>query len=228
MTAAETMVLVGMFDSPFVRRVAVSLRVLELPFEHRNLSVGKDEAQIRALNPLGRVPVLVLPSGESLIESAMILDHLDALAGPDRALLPLAGEPRRAAQQWLALVTGAVDKGIQLVYEKIFRPADKQHLPWTDRCRRQMEGALSELDARCAAVDARDWLVGERIGQADITLACFCTYLRDAVPADLAPYAALRARCERIEDLRALREFYLPFDAPVPVVPAADKPGAAA
>ena len=220
MTALAPMILVGMFDSPFVRRVAVSLRVLGLPFEHRNLSVGKDEAQIRALNPLGRVPVLVLPSGESLIESAMILDHLDALAGSDRALLPPAGEARRAAQQWLALATGALDKGIQLVYEQVFRPVDKQHQPWTDRCRRQMDGALAELDARCAAIEGSDWLVGARIGQADITLACFCTYLRDAVPVDLAPYAALRARCERIEDLRALREFYLPFEAPVPVVPA--------
>lgn len=223
--STQPMILVGMFDSPFVRRVAVSLRVLDLPFEHRNLSVGKDEAQIRALNPLGRVPVLVLPSGESLIESAMILDHLDALAGPDRALLPPAGEARRAAQQWLALATGAVDKGLQLVYEKVFRPVDKQHQPWADRCHRQMEGALSELDARCAAIQADAWLVGERIGQADISLACFCTYLRDAVPVDLTPYPALRARCERIEDLRALREFYLPFEPPVPLVSVPDIAG---
>ena len=87
-----------------------------------------------------------------------------------------------------------------------------------------MEGALAELDARCATIEGSNWLVGDRIGQADITLACFCTYLRDAVPVDLTPYAALRARCEQIEDLRALREFYLPFEAPVPVVPAAVVP----
>ena len=158
----------------------------------------------------------------------MIRDHLDMLAGPERALLPVTGDARRAAQQWLALATGAVDKGIQLVYEKVFRPVDKQHQPWTDRCRRQMDGALAELDTRCAAIDGQDWLVGNRIGQADITLACFSTYLRDAVPVDLTPYVALRARCERIEDLRALREFYLPFDAPVPVVPASAVTGAGA
>ncbi len=215
-SAAPPLVLVGMFDSPFVRRVAVSLRVLDIEFEHRNLSVGKDQAQIRALNPLGRVPVLVLPSGECLIESAMILDHLDALAGPDHALLPPAGEERRIAQQWLALSAGAIDKGIQLVYEQVFRPKDKRHLPWIERCLEQMHGALAELDARCAVIASSRWLVGERIGQADITLACVITYVRDAVPVDLSPYPALNARCETIEDLRPMREFYLPFEAPVP------------
>ncbi len=212
----QPLILVGMFDSPFVRRVAVSLRVLDIAFEHRNLSVGKDQAQIRALNPLGRVPVLVLPTGECLIESAMILDHLDALAGPEHALLPPAGEGRRVAQQWLALSAGAIDKGIQLVYEQVFRPQDKRHMPWIERCLEQMHGALAELDARCAAIAGNNWRVDGRIGQADITLACVTTYLRDAVPVDLSPYPALNARCEALEDLRPLREFYLPFEAPVP------------
>jgi hypothetical protein len=82
------LILIGMFDSPFVRRVAVSMNLLGMAFEHRNWSVGKDFDLIRQFNPLGRVPTLVQPDGEALIESTAILDLLDEHAGPDRALLP--------------------------------------------------------------------------------------------------------------------------------------------
>lgn len=212
------MILIGMFDSPFVRRVAVSATVLGLPFEHRNWSVGKDFERIRAYNPLGRVPVLVLDSGEALIESAMILDHLDQIVGSARALLPAAGAARREALKTMALASGAVDKGIQIVFERVFRPEDKRHAAWTDRCRLQMLAALAELDRRCAAVADRDWLVGEALGQADITLACFVTYLRDAVPTALDAYPSLQARLARLEALPVFEHFHLPFDAPVPTV----------
>lgn len=82
------MILIGMFDSPFVRRVAISLHLLEVPFVHRNWSVGKDFELVRQFNPLGRVPALVLPDGEVLIDSVAILDFIDDTVGPGRALLP--------------------------------------------------------------------------------------------------------------------------------------------
>ena len=103
-------VLIGMFDSPFVRRVAVSMRLLGLPFEHRDWSVGRDFERIRAFNPLGRVPTLVLDSGEALLESAAILDYLDERAGAERALLPAAGVARRTALRLMAIATGAAEK----------------------------------------------------------------------------------------------------------------------
>ena len=81
------MILIGMFDSPFTRRVAISATLLGIPFEHRNWSVGKDFERIRRYNPLGRVPTLVLDSGEALVESAMILDWLDQQIGPARAIV---------------------------------------------------------------------------------------------------------------------------------------------
>lgn len=218
------MILIGMFDSPYVRRVAISATHLGFAFEHRNWSVGKDAALIREYNPQGRVPVLVLDDAlrqaqgerEVLTESALILDHLDQLAGPQRALLPAAGAARREAQIVIALATGAVDKGIQMVYERLFRPEEKRHEPWLQRCRTQADGALAALDHRCEARGAhREWLVGDAMTQADVTLACFCTYLRDAVPFDLSPYPALRQRVDRYELLPLFRQFYVPFDAPV-------------
>jgi glutathione S-transferase len=192
------MILIGMFDSPFVRRVAVTLNLLELPFEHRNWSVGRDFERIRQFNPLGRVPTLVRPDGEALIESAAILDHLDEVAGPARALLPVSGPPRRTALRLMALATGAADKGVLQIYETAFRPEEKRHAPWVERCRLQMHSALAVLDAQAGN---RDWLQGQRMTQADVTAACVFTFLSEAVSMDATRYPALgriTARCEAL------------------------------
>ena len=208
-------VLIGMFDSPFVRRVAVSMRLLGVPFEHRDWSVGRDFERIRTYNPLGRVPVLLLDDGTALIESAAILDHLDELAGRERALLPAAGAARRRALHLMALATGAAEKGALQVYERVFRPADKAHEPWLERLRTQVRGTLGELN-RCCAERSGQWLVGERMTQADISVSCAVTFLDGAVALAAAPerYPELRllvARCEALPEFAASR---IAFAAP--------------
>lgn len=208
------MILIGMFDSPFVRRVAVSLTRLGMPFEHRNWSVGKDADAIRRYSPQGRVPALVLDDGEVLIESFAMLDHLDDIAGANRALLPHGGAERRRALKLVALATAAVDKGILPVYERIFRPAEKRHAPWVERCERQAHAAFAELDAACAALAPGQWLIGPQPMQPDYTLACAATYLGEAAGLDIGRHPALAAHVRRTEALPEMRACYLPFDAP--------------
>ena len=212
--------LIGMYDSSYTRRVAITMTLLGLPFEHRAWSVGREFDRIRAYNPLGRVPVLVLGDGEVLVESAMILDHIDQQVGPQRALLPPSGTARRQAQILIALATGAIDKAILIVLERIFRPEAMRSDVFLARCHSQVHGALAELDRRCAARVGHDWLVGDAMSQADISVACFATHVREAVPLDFAPYPALRAHVERCEALPVFRQFYLPFAAPVPTTQA--------
>jgi glutathione S-transferase len=209
------MILIGMFDSPFVRRVAVTMNLLAIPFEHRNWSVGKDFDRIREFNPLGRVPTLVLDDGEALIDSAAILDHLDESAGAGRALLPRSGRERREALRIIAIAVGAAEKGVQQVYERVFRPEDKRHPPWVDRCSVQMRGALGELD-RLARARGGDWLIGERLSQADVTTACVFTFLREALAATTAAadYPGLAALSERCEGLPAFQAARAGFSAP--------------
>lgn len=217
--SAHPTLLIGMYDSPFVRRVAIAMDQLGMPFEHRNWSVGKDFDRIRAYSPLGRVPVLVPGDGEPLAESAMILEHLDDLVGPERALMPPPGPERRAALRLLAFATGAAEKAIQIVGERVFRPEEKWHPPYLERCRAQMRGALGELDKACAAAGDREWLTGSasgdsRIGTADITVACFSTYIREAVPEPLDAFPALQAYVDRCEALPVFRRYYAPFFQP--------------
>jgi glutathione S-transferase len=212
------MLLIGMFDSPFVRRVAVSMKLLDIPFEHANWSVGRDLERIREYNPLGRVPTLVTGDGLRLIESSAILDYLDERAGAERALLPRAGADRRAALHFMALATGAAEKGVLQLYERAFRPEDKRHPPWVDRCHRQMSAALGALDRAVGERGASQWLLGKRMTQADITAACAFTFLNDAlrVAADAVMYASLATLAARCESLPAFQETRLRFQSPNP------------
>jgi glutathione S-transferase len=207
------MILIGMFDSPYVRRVAVSLRLLGFSFEHRNWSVGRDFAQIREYNPLGRVPTLVLDDGEVLMESAAILDWIDEQVGEARALLPSRGAQRRRALKLMAIATGAADKGVAQLYESAFRPPEKRHEPWLARCRTQVEEGLAALDRACAE-SRTEWLLGELITQADITLTAASTFLIESLQLDAARWPALDARRCKGEALPAFREFHQPFFAP--------------
>ncbi len=207
------MLLIGMYDSPFVRRVAVSMKLLGIPFEHRDWSVGKDFEKIRAHNPLGRVPTLVMDSGEVLIDSAAILDHLDELAG-DRALLPRSGIDRRRALRLMAIATGAADKGVAQLYERAFRPEEKWHQPWVDRCKVQVEASLSELHRAVASLEPGTFLLGPRFTQADLTVACVFTFLDDAGLVPKEGFGSLRRFTNAIEAMPELVATRLAFAPP--------------
>jgi glutathione S-transferase len=202
------MQLIGMFDSPFVRRVAVSMMILGVPFEHVNRSVGKDFEWIRRYNPLGRAPTLITDDGEFLIESGAILDFVDELVGPQRALLPAFAEARRHALRLMAIATGAAEKGILQIFEQVFRPAEKRHEPWLARCRTQMHSALAELERASAARASEAWLVGEAMTQADITTVCAFDFTSDVFAYGAALYpslARLSARCAAREEFASTR-----------------------
>jgi len=204
-----------MYDSPYVRRVAISMKLCGIAYEHGDWSVGTDFERIRQYNPLVRVPTLVLDDGEVLLESAMLLDYLDELVGPQRALLPRVGRERRTALKLIAAAGGAADKAREQIYERAFRPPEKRHEPWLARCRTQMHGALSELERHASARGTGRWLVGERLTQADITAVCAFTFLTEALALSVhtAPYPALRALAARCE---ALPEFESTYGAASP------------
>jgi glutathione S-transferase len=194
------MILVGQYDSPFVRRVGVSLHLLGIPFERDTRSVFADAEEMRRINPLGRIPSLVLESGEVLIDSAAILDHIDETIGRDRALLPASGSERRRALRLVALAAGAVDKAGAIVYERVLRPAEKQHEPWIERCRTQLQSAMMALEAGIGD----GWCLGERMMTPDIMIGCFLGYLPLRLPESMPPgrYPGLETfarRCEATE-----------------------------
>lgn len=188
--------LIGHYDSPFVRRVGISLHILGIPFERQLLSVFGNADELRAYNPVGRVPALVLEDGEVLVDSTAILDHLDEVAGPGRALMPASAAARRDAMQKVVLATGINDKAVAITYERRHR-GDAADDGWIARCRSQQDAALAALEDRFAAALP----VSARLMQPEITAATALGYLRLRQPETLPPgrYPALQALSARAE-----------------------------
>jgi glutathione S-transferase len=198
------MQLIGMLDSPYVRRVAVSARLLGLPFEHRPISVFRHFEEIRAVNPAVKVPTLVLDDGTVLMESGLILDHLEAVAG--RSLWPGApASARRLRERRLVgLALAACEKTVQDVYERHTRPPERRHEPWRERIAAQREGAFAALEAELAAAP----LPAGEPTHASILLAItwqFAQIKLESPPeaARLPVWAALAQAMEALPALRA-------------------------
>ena len=198
--------LIGMLDSPYVRRVAVSLKLMDVPFVLEQLSVFRNFEQVRTINPVVKVPTLVTDQGTMLMDSSLILDHVERLAGPERSLMPASGPARDQALHILGLALAANEKAVQLYYERTLRPADKQHQPWIDRVSGQLVDAFAALEKEAKADAA--WFAGERIMQPDITVAVAWRFVRHAVPDVVAAEAfpRLAAHAARAEALPAFVE----------------------
>jgi len=207
------MFLIGQYDSPFVRRVAIAMRLYGFAFEHRPWSTFGDADKIAPYNPLRRVPTLVLDDGEALIESAMILDYLDDRVGPEKALIARSGDVRRQHLRICAFAMGLGDKAVSLLYERVLRK-DKQLDLWVDRCRSQISGVLALLEKERAAVKTPYWF-GDGIGHADIAVACVLRLTGEAHPELIGGrYPALKAHSERCEALPPFQEIVQPLAPP--------------
>ncbi|GAB2179717.1 glutathione S-transferase family protein [Dongia sp. agr-C8] len=202
------MILVGQYDSPYVRRVAISLQALGFAYEHDTRSVFGDFDSIRKTNPTGRIPALVLDDGSVLVDSGAILDYLDEEVGPERALIPRSGPARRQALHRVALACAAIDKAGAANYERLLRPQQYQWPEWIARLQTQAVSAI-------AALEALSWPADAPLDQAQVTTVCLLRYIALRSP-DLAPparfpnLAALAARCERRPEFLAT---YPPDDA---------------
>ena len=192
-----------MLDSPYVRRVAIALIIAKTPFIHRPISLFRHIDQFSKLNPLLKAPTLLTDEGVALMDSNVILDYL---AGVDPRIAALA--PGKAPERLVALrATGValtvMEKAVQRVYERMLRPAEKQHEPWVDRVMSQLTAGLSALEAELAG---SGWIAGE-LGIADITVACAFGFTQSLLAdvAETSRYPNLAAFCARAETLPAFR-----------------------
>jgi glutathione S-transferase len=207
------MILIGQYDSPFVRRVGIALTLYGLPFSHQPWSAFSDADKLRPYNPLTRVPTLVLDSGETLIESHSILDYLDSLVPAERALFPQMEPARHQALKVAALATGLGDKAVSLFYEKRMHTEISE--AWVNRCRAQIMAVLKVLENDLAGKNTFYWF-GDRIGHADIVVAAVLGFVMEAHPGLvlLAGFPGLNAHAARLEALPVFQAIKQPFIPP--------------
>jgi glutathione S-transferase len=195
------MILVGQYDSPFTRRVAVTLHHYHMPFERNTLSVFRNAAKLQKLNPLIRVPALILQTGEVLIDSAAIIDYLDEQAGPARALVPPHGPERRKVLQATALALGLSEKVGHIVYEQFYHSRRSTSKEWETRCLSQIRSALKQLESQCGA----PWFFDMHMSHADVTIGCMIGHVKLRLPDVFPPRKypklhALSTHCELMDE----------------------------
>lgn len=205
------MILIGQYDSPFVRRVGVALTLLGLPFEHRPWSTFGDAGMIRPLSPLTRVPVLVV-DGVALTDSHLILTQLDEMAPAGKALMPADPAARLAARWLIGLATGLAETAVSLFYEKVLHDSPS---PLLVERRGGQVAATAEVLETAAAAAATPFLCGAAITHADIALAAAMRFVTEAHPGllDVAALPALARRCatlEAMEAFQAIRQRFVP------------------
>jgi glutathione S-transferase len=198
------MQLIGYMDSPFVRRVAISMQFLEIEYEHRELSIFRDFEEFSTINPMVKVPTMVLDDGQVLGDSNLIIDYLvTQLAG--RSLMPADEKQYLAALQHTGVALVAMEKVAQLVYESSQRPEELQYQPWVARLEQQLKGAtdLMELAVSSAMDTDSKWLCGEKLCSADISIAVAWRFMMHIDRVRLKPedYPALVAFSARAEEL---------------------------
>lgn len=217
------MILQGVNLSPYTRRIAIALMELDVPFDYDVLRVFETPEKVRVNNPMARVPTMVLDDGEVLVESAAILDEIDQMVGPDRALTPPSGASRRKVMQITAHAVSIMEKAQWAFYERRFHPEEKVHEPWEKHNDDQVIAGLKHLDfitkqagAKQAGTEqtAGGWIAGtEALSQADISVAVACTFVkavRKNLDVDtLAP--ALCAFSDRMEERESFKGTPLPI-----------------
>lgn len=200
------MKLIGMLDSPYVRRSAVSAKLLGLSFEHQPLSVFRHYDQFKAVNPVVKAPTLLTDDGTMVLDSSLVVDYLDHLVEPAKRLMPEDAAARLRSIELIGLALVAAEKTVQVVYENNMRPDEKVHRPWLDRVIEQLDAAYGALEKRILGTTG--WLLGERVTQADVTVTVVWGFTqlmrnehRDLAAFDAERYPTIAALAARAEEL---------------------------
>lgn len=209
----DSYVLVGMLDSPFVRRVAITMELYGLPYSNLPLRTVGDQEKFAAYSPLKRAPTLILPGGDALFDSHLILEHLDEVASPSAHLRPISLSERTKMRQVVGVSAGLADKAVSALYELIFHPPEARNERLLRRIVGQLEDSLNWLEDRAPEAD---FLLGKSLCHADILVGTAMRFSREVHPTfiDWSRGPKVQAWCERLEAMPAFAKTYLPVEPP--------------
>lgn len=212
------MKLIGMLDSPYVRRVAISLDLLGVAFEHEAVSVFSTFERFQAINPVVKAPTLVADDGTVLMDSSLILQYVEGAHTAGRSLWSTDPATLLAEFRAVGLALAACEKSVQMVYERQLRPVTAQHEPWLQRVRGQLLAAYAALEEQ---VKQRPALFKGKHSQAVVSAAVAWQFTQSmlAPEVDARRHPALAALSARLEQ----ESEFLKYPPDGPGVPAASE-----
>ncbi|WP_416899996.1 MAG: glutathione S-transferase N-terminal domain-containing protein [Minwuia sp.] len=196
--------LISATPSPYARKVRIALAEKDIPFELVTEVPWNADARTPDYNPLGKLPVLILDSGETVYESDYILEWLE-FHHPEPSMLPADPLERLFARKLEVLADGVCDAFVLWFFET-FRPEDHRSAAWMERQHRKITGGLAEID-RLLPAD-REWCAGGRFGLGDIAVGTLLDYLTTRMP-DLdwrCRHPGLADRLERLLERPSFRD----------------------
>jgi glutathione S-transferase len=155
-----------------------ALEELGVPYEKVKIDLAaraQDKPGYRALNPNGKVPLLV-HDGTPIFESVAILIHLGETFGVDKKLFPRPGLERAEALKWLVWSNVTLGEAISRHQHNVSDrfPADERNAKAGEAAKAHVESLLGILDV---ALEKKTYLVGESFSLVDIHLSSFVSYL---------------------------------------------------
>lgn len=200
------MQLIGMLDSPYVRRVAIALQMMDIPFEHKSLSVFRDVDELSLINPLIKAPTFVCDNGDVLMDSNLILQYAASIAAKDSIYAGDGTVPLSKELRLIGLALNACDKSVQYYYETGQRPHETRHQPWVDRIVGQLNQAYQALNDE---ISSATMLISQHgCSQAAISAAVAYKFTENMVPAsifDVSQFSKLASFSELAEQLPAFK-----------------------
>lgn len=191
------MKLIGTLDSPYVRRVAISLDFFGINFEHEPLSVFRTFEEFSRINPVVKAPSLVLDDGVVLMDSTLIINYFETLSTSKLNLFPSNYQEQANDVRTLGLALVACEKTVQIVYENNLRPSEKFHHPWIERVTQQLLAACRELNKQLEIMPLQDG----HLNQASITSAVTWSFMQLMLP-----------NIVRAEDFPAIKDIALALE----------------
>ncbi|MBE8905469.1 glutathione S-transferase family protein [Enterobacter asburiae] len=198
--------LIGMMDSPYVRRVAISLELYGVKFESQPLSVFSTFEAFSRINPAVKAPTLILDNGIRLMDSSLILNYFESQATPERRLLPVVPDAQAKDLQTLGFILAAAEKAAQNVYEHHQRPVEKQHAAWVERITTQLLAACREWNT---LLETRPTTVPDQVA---VTSTVVWTFIQSMIPhvVNAADFREIQVFAESFESQSVFKKY--PFN----------------
>jgi len=198
--------LIGMLDSPYVRRVAISLHLLDIPFTHEAVSVFSTFEKFKAINPVVKAPSLVCDDGQILMDSSLILQFAELTKSNGKSLWSRDAGIVQHEFSAVGLALAACEKSVSIAYERNLRPVTAQYEPWIERVTGQLLAAYASLER---LVQTQPALFAEENNQASVTCAVVWQFTQSMVAAIVpaAEYPGLAGLSQRMEQTSAFLKY---------------------